>query len=742
MKQDLPTLLQGALSSLAQSADAQKREKTFTINQGVIRDIKQGNSQTIAGNLQIKPSIRGEADAQEVLPLVQSESFDVDLSAISVPKQCGSGTLKELIIRLCAEYMIVNERGADSASLTTVVTAMAGSHPESDVDCSGVTEAEFVPVFNSDGHEKRVLAISYTMNGETGLRLDHLKVRGSMTCLNRQGKTAVPGASTIKAIEIPTQIEQQLEASAPASFEQLKQNESVVVFVEYDLISEEPAYKGFAEPVTYRGDTTRGGGSRGLDSLEEHSFKSDSRRVASYSVMGQGSSTTDHSTTISEKGRRVLKKISVYKIGAMVVNTNSTIQTVEDCQSIILQMKARAEELNAYSLPFKLYTYAQLVADLNTHLLKYHFNTHYSDIFEHTLLRIANIVESPMSCHFGDSTKTPENCFLDLQLSLPSIYQFVYRINQHFGPNSCEYTPQFNRNGIPAVRLSLMSVLKNMALIKQNMDEILAHPRDLSAYVKYSERKSPGFEAFQRKIRSIGQSFGLSTENTDFVEITILRMFECKEELTKARFQQAEGYVGKMLDVEFFINISEVAARQLIDTINQQFPSDTNPARFLYANARFIDIGNVHLCQFSIDADIWVSEPFLKRFKMTLEQIADAEPGLFERLRIESGTQKKPAKEHAMSIDSIAKRCTTPELPGSEGEPPPKERLVSALCQFGAIISAPKALRREKAECSETLRRAISNYESHQSQDQNRLFKTSVKKEIKIVQRDLGFLPK
>jgi hypothetical protein len=737
----LGSLLDMAMISLNIDAAKEKRRKIFDANQLAVGNILKVSSNTV-GNLQIKPNINGEADSQALQPVKFSDSFEIELSKLSLPNQCGAGPLRDVIGRLCHEHSIQTDEKIDTATYTSVVTALAGQHTESDADCASVTKAEFVPVFNSMNDEKRALVLCYSLNGDTKLRVDHLRVRGSMTCLGRKSSSS----TALQAIEIPNLLAAEMREDKPELFEQLQKNACLVAFVEYDLIQPQPTYATSSSSMF----TTRGGPvMRGVDMGMtrggfNESFSSSATRggggsigVSAYSVIGQGSQAQDHSSSVYESGQKKLKKIHVYLIGAIVVNTNEQTLVPAQCENIAKLMQARANELNNLYLPYKTYKFHNLNAEMEDYVKKYNITCTHTDILEHAILRLGSIDENPTGCQTNPSQQTPQYFFIDFGLSIASINKLVSNLQAIFGNEFCEYTPQFNpRNGLRAVRFSLELVSKNSSLIKKNIDEILAEQRNLLAYQKYSRQESSAYNNVVKQLSAITQYLGINTKS-DCVEIVLLKMFSCEEELTTARFQPGITYVAKMLDTHFFFDISENAAKQLVDRINLTFP---NQARFICANTTLADKGATLLSEISIDNTLLCSQAFLLRFKDTLNTLAEDNPLLIEKLRIQSGAQQRTSKDYADKLVPMALLYKSVENANHQGEVEanPKQKLGEALLSFSDVISSPQCKKSERFSASDKVRQALAFFESTQTSVENELFKKGDKKAIKETQKALG----
>lgn len=744
-------LLNLAMNSLNIQATQEKRSRIFATNQRAVATIsKVGTStiDTVVRNLQIKPNIHGESDSQPLQPLTQSESFEIDLNKITLPIQMGGGNLHDLIQRLCKQYHIEMDSNENMhrALFVPVVTALAGQHAKEDTDCDDVTKAEFVPVFSSTWTEKRVLAISFSLNGETGLRIDLMKVKGNMTCLGRESQAS----TALQAIEIPNQLAMQLQDEKPEVFTQLQKNACLVAFVEFDLIPPRLTHETWrgtvlgAEPT--RGMTRGGSG--------EETTHGMSKGVSAYTVIGQGSHTQDHSQSTTETGTRRLTKISVYVVGAMVVNTNEQELSFEQANTVGKMMQMRAQELGSQYQACKVYTFSELNTDLNRYLQKNNVNTSYTDIFEHAMLHLASITENPRECHFNKSEKTPQYFFMDLGISQASVEKFVHNLKKRFGEDFCEFTPTFNQRNTYAVRFSLSAVRQQMGFIQQAMDSILSDPRNLLAYQKYARREPTPFESLGTTLNKIAQEADISLYKTDCAEIVLLKMFGCEEELHHARFRPGESYVGQMMDIDFFLDISEKAAKELVQKINQQFTHSNNssssssnnnstenaPARFVRSGARITDKGNVNLCEIVIDASLLCSKEFQALFKETLNNLLENCPLLIEQLRIQSGTQTKSSKDGAAILMNVAQhyQVSEQERQSPSATTHAKQSLALSLVTFSSILTAPPATRSARFAESDGVRRSIACLESTQSSRDNEAFKKGDKNLIKEVQKTLG----
>lgn len=722
-----PSLLELAMTSL-NSQQENTRDKIFQINQDTVKNIINSDSvKTCIGSLRIQPNINGMADNQPAQPLVKGNTINVDLNKITLPSKLGGGTLKNTIIDLCYSNNILfdSHESINRASYTPVITAIAGQHDMNDADCKGVTKAEFVPVFDAGNSTKRVLAISYSSNGETGIRTDVLKVSGSMTCLGRANKNS----TSMQAIEIPNDIAMEVSNDNPELFKKLQENSCMVVFVEFNL--QQDNYN------TYE-SSYRGSGERGV--TRGYSDEGNSKGISGYSVIGQGSSTQDMSITIGESGIRKLSQIYIYNVGALVVNTNEKKLSSEQSKTIVDMMKLRVDELNNLSNNFKAQDYTSLLSEMNEFLRQFGVNTKTSDIFEHAMLKLAEITEQPKLCKTCASQKTPEYFFMDFGLSVQSINQLQVKLREIFGRNFCEYTPQFNQGGSQAMRFPIIEVMANMSAIQKCINEILSNPRNLFAYQQYSNGNSDAAARGFNTYNSLLNKAGLSPLKSHCFEIVFTKMFGCDEELSAARFTKGKDYIGEVADFCFYLRISDTAAKNLVNEINKCFPGQYAKARFIRSDARVADKGNIRFCEIIIDTSLLISEPFLNLFTKTLNNLIENEPLLIERLRIKSYTQDKTSEQHANDLLNIAARINNTPLDGvSTDKVQAITGLASSLESFSTILTSSDCTRSKRLEASDNLRRHISLYEFFQNHDENRKFKDGDKKEIKSIQKSLGF---
>ncbi len=677
------------------------RYKTFKMNQQAISDIAKGSASLI-GNLQIKPNINGVTDLLAApQPLKVSESFEIDLNKLPLPSQCGKGTLRDAIQRVCQENQVLIDDKMSAATFTSVVTALAGQYAEDSADFSQATQAEFVPVFNSLLEEKRALVLCYSLNGETKLRVDDLQGRGSMACLGRESGSS----DALQAIEIPNLFAAEMKEGAPNLFSQLQKNAYIVAFVEYDLIH-----------------TASVASSSNLLATKPLPV------MRSIVLDGASSSVAHHDNT-----QRKLKKIHVYAIGAMVINTHQRTLTPAESAHISSVMQARANELNSLYFPYMTYQYRHFSDDIGKHLQKYNVIWQHSDILEHAILGLGSVADAPTRCSTYQHPKDSQYFLINFGLSFVAVHKLVTNLQRILGHDFCQMTEFEQKDESQMVRFSLDCVAKNIDLIKKQIDTILSDPRHLLAYQKYSRQEQP-YSSITNHFNKIMAEFGMNTR-TNCVEIVLLKMFGCSEELHAASFQPGATYIDRMVATSFFFDISEAAAKQVVDRLNHKFPLQ---ARFMCANARLVDYGARIFSEISIENRLLTSPAFLSLFKDALNLLVENDPLLVERLRIQSGTQEKSSQDYANILTSLAKSYQGSEEASQPGEFNPKLPLSEALLKFSAVIAKPQSKKSERFAASDGVRRAVAFFESTQTGAENELFKKADKKVIKEVQKVLG----
>lgn len=735
MRSGNTSLLDVAMKSLETNATLEKQNQKFTQNGMAVAKIGQ-NLSKLHRNLLIKPSIDNEADASLPAPIVAGTEFNLDLSKIMLPSQCGSGSLQDTIQRLCNEYNI-RVNGHLTATCTPVTTLLAGQYDRNDVDCTGATQAEFVPAFYSETGDDRVIALCFSLNGETKLRVDHMKVSNrAMTCLGRGSHST----SALRAIEIPNEVAKELSVQQPAVFEQLQKNACLVVYIRYNL---QPLYYGVAHGGGYesmggmRLESTLGA-TRGGPVTRGVPMGAPAPASASvYSVVGQGSHVQDHSRTVSEQGTRILASVQVYLVGAMVLNTHDMTLSDTHCANIRAVMTGRAKELGDMFAQYKTFRYEDISKTINQHASKYAVSTT-SDIFEHALLRLGDVRTLPAKSSFSPDS---DPRYFIVKLALPRITLDVFRLtlNRSFGQGFCEYAPEYsdiyNDQMILALRIPLAELFKIMPLVLQMIDEILSTYRVKLAYQIYSGKVRPLFDKVVNTFKETLQNTGLDLYKADCIEIFFANMFGCTEDLKAASVDPCEDYIGKMTDTRFLLAISEEAARQIVAAINSTY-QHTELARFVRSGVRLPRKGNIDLCEIVVFSELFFNPAFLAAFKAQVEYAMEHQPELIEKLRIQSGTQQASAAEHVASI-GVKVRDFLSATPDSQQ----KSNLFASATHFMVTNVDPGKKRTQRLDASYQLTQAVAGIESVQTQDQNRLFKSGLKKVIKDAQRDLGYRP-
>lgn len=739
------SLLDTAMRKLKSEAAELQQQRIFANNQKIISDLLRTQSvSTDVDFLTIAPCARGEAEERREQPIVQSESFEIDLGQITVPSSMGSGTLKDLVNQICRINSIECNEPIYSASFTSVVTALAGKHAIDDYDCTDVTQAEFVPVIQSGFNDKRVLVLCFSLNGETDLRIDHLIVRrgGRMPCIGGSNLREELKNTSMQAIEIPDAAAAQLISEHPNLSEALQKNACLITVIEYDL--KKPEHTGVRESSqhgvqqSYRVQQCARIAQSAEYEIVEQSVGSSSQ-ISSHSVVGQGSSVRDHGTKVKETGTRNLSNIQVFLVGAMVVNSNERQLSQDQCVDVANLMKKKVQTLNQFYLPYKTYTWNNLINELNNYLKKDHIDTQHTDIFEHSILRLGAIDVNPSKCSFIPSSSNNKILIMQLGISAKTCNTLITNLKQRFGRDLCEYTGE-RAGGIQCMQFSLEAISRIFPAIKQSIDEILSEPRNILAYQNFSQKRSPLYRDITKYFDTLMSGYLISIQKTDATEIVLLHMFGCKEELHHAKFQGGSSFIGMMLDVNFFLDISEESARLVIDAINQRFQSFSNPARFISASSRHPDIPGIKFCEIAIDGRLLCSLEFLTSYKATLNHLIENNPLLIEKLQINSGNQK--CASHAARLTQLAQiHEKNVQSMSTESEPrrmAAESELAGSLRDFSRVITTKESSLEDRRIASDKIRRALGFFESTQSSSDNARFKKDEKAVIKDAQRSLN----
>ena len=730
-------VLDMAMGGLFTQVKEDKRNAIFAANQRAIKTIKDSTSVgTIVSTLQFKPNINGDSDSQSSLPLTYDASFAVDLNSIELPSGCGinSGkSLKDVIKNVCDQFSIqINSKSAiEQAVCTPVMTAVPGRHDEKDQDCAGVTQAEFVPVYNSNGREKRVIVLCFTSNGVSGLRVDHLKVTSDMTCMNR-----VNSPTALSATEIPNLAAANLRNDFPEVFKKLKDNSCTIAFIEYDL--EQPVYRSrefsgynpfndgaIEKSVGITRGVTRGGG--------EHNV---------YSVLGQGSHTQDNSQKVTETGIKKLSSVSVFVAGAYVVNTNNKEYGFQEANNVTQIMKMRAKDLGDTYKQYKVFKYQDLVDELNGHVRQFQITTSNTDIFENALFKAIKMESiNPTKCHFAEDISAPGYIVLNLGMSYLTGKIFTENLQNFLGYNSCQFT---NGNSSEScIRVSLAALARNMDKIEQAMDQILSDKHALTAYHRYNELQKPKFDNFINMVSSVAQNLQINPHKTNCVETVLLKMFGCNDNmLEKARVEKGEGYVGQMMDARFILDIPANQAKNLVDSINRQFTNSSN--QFPLASLKILGEGfTCDTCEVVIDTEFLCSPAFQELFKKTFNNLLEDEPLLIEKFRLQSGTlsSSQSSECQAERLQSIAEKIQkkTESMDETLEHSSAKDSLVKNLVRFSSILTNSHHKASEAKAISHKVTQSIKAFESTQSQDELENFESHEAADVSSIQSTLGF---
>lgn len=672
----------------------------------------------------------GIADDDHVLPLVHMPSFNVRAAEVPLPGQDPSRCLQSLIYEACRDSNILLRDQSYAISLTSVVAALPGTPAKSDSDGRGVTSAEFVPFYNKHNQTRRVLAITVS---EQGIRTDLMTLFGGyrysdsgsrgMTCLGRNSGAAV----ALKATEIPNDFADKLNQEQPEVFAAMEKNACMVIYLNYDLVQHGARESADRRPSG--GVLQSAGGFQSARHSERYEIVEQSvggsRDISHHAVIGDGGAVKDNSITIREEGTRYLSSVEVYAVQALVVNTQNQPFPVEQGQRVVDLMKQSAQKLNNTYLPHKRFGFEQLVAELNRHLQPYRITTNNTDIFENTLLTVAACDLSPASCEYTPHPSKPDYINIRYGISYNDAKKLVSYLKQIFGEDSCHHDGR-EYLSVQDIRLSLKAISTHFPRILQGIDDLFANPRNLRAYQAYVEKRPSIFEQVKLAMNKTLSVHKLNI-NSDATEYTLMRMFGCMEVLKHARFQEGSDYVGRKVDIGFFLNISEEGARHLVAHLNQRFPSSFPHARFVSAASRLSGMYGINFCEIAIDGDFLCSSDYQSLLLETLGSMAEHEPVLMESLRVASGTQQRTSAVHASQMTNLASKYESREK---------QLGLASSLRFFAGVLTNEHTSRSERVAASGQVKASVAETKSSQCADEQRLFKPD-RQLIKAARREL-----
>lgn len=545
----------------------------FARNQLAVARTEKLESQWL-GDLMIMP-YRGEVVSNEKLPLAKGgESSYIELARVKLPSKLGGKTMRQLVIELCNQNAIQFDlEDTAKAKFTSATTALPGQYASDDDVSSSMTTAEFVPTFVASslmGH--KVIAVSYSLHGDAGLRLDHFHLQeGTANCTDNVNNRH----KSLRATEIPNQSDWDLQDEKRA---QLLRNACVVMFIEYKQ------------------------------------------------------STDSWSVT------RKLSKIKMYLVNPMILNTNGLEIDERQAANFVSVMKRRAKELAADFLGQPVsYTLDEFHKEIRTHLARYNISAERTDIFEHSLLKLAGIDDTPTECHYGPEWDAKPFFVMHLGLSQEVVSIFVKKLQEKFGSDFCQFTPTLNERydtSTQAVSFLHVEVMRQLPAIKKSIDEILADQRNLTGYQRYSDGKGTFYSELSAKLNL--SSIKSTIDLDEAIRAVLSRKAPCGEELVLAQFAQGAGYVGAMMDVYFYFENSKAAAEEFVRKFNDVFSSVSSmPARLVRTNAR-VKSGSynkdIDLCEIAIAGELLCSYVFLKEIENEMMMPVEDMPDLVEQI--------------------------------------------------------------------------------------------------------------
>ena len=734
-------LLASALRSL--EPKPKTRQDIFTANRAAIEALNGRPGITVKhGALQFKPSVGGEIESQRPLPLVVGETYAIDTRRLSIE---GGESLQTTIGKLCRANNIIIPSATpdDFLDVTFLSTVVAGQHAEADTLFTGITAAELAPVVFNDPADgiptRREFITSFPLvdiGGSPAYRVDPLFILRSGSSLSGIGRRG--NNKTHSVVEIPNAVTATLHEERPEVFKKLQQQGVVVLRLQYKTPSDTPIdsaatrggdefrSRGAAKGLGSGLDTTRSLGWRAYRGGDEDASTS-SRGVSQYAVVGAGSAAHDTSVAVSEVGPRTLEKVYLTVVAPLVFNNGGVPALASQYVEITEKMRMRAEELS--KLPVftsaKAYKYTDLCRDLNAHAE--HFGvTITTDIFEHTLLRLADITVPPGRCVFDESKRTPEYMFVDFGLDPSVVGPLVENLQTRFGADFCQYTPQFNKEaGLQAVRFSLIKLSENMPTIRDAMTAILSDERSKTAYQRYTHKRLPLFHETVAALANRVRELGISGSRTNCIETVLLKMFGCNIEPHRMGRSVdligavGIGYVSQMLDSCVSFRITEPTAHQWIAAFNHKYPG-----------AAVLTLSNPEYCTIQVDNRVLLDPSFLTSFQEVLLALAEEKPFLIDAYRVESGVQARSTAEYVEQLKEIASHYTAVsgegELSGSA-----KEMLKTSLKDLADV--ATDGTRTARRESVTEVRKAFSFFKSRLDDRDYRLLRDGDKKQYNEV---------
>ncbi len=195
-------------------------------------------------------------------------------------------------------------------------------------------------------------------------------------------------------------------------------------------------------------------------------------------------------------------------------------------------------------------------------------------------------------------------------------------------------------------------------------------------------------------------------------------------EIETAQFDLSKRYEGFGTDVDLHVPISIQDAENLVTEINKLFP---DAAKFIQANVRLASKGDVDLQLISIKSTVMKSDAFLEKFSLALDYIAEHRLDLLETFQVASSTRKHTTVQLAESLSSLAE-----EYKDSSAS------LSTSLSNF-SLFALQRKSKDELQVASFEVEKAVAGHEATiATVEEHKLFKQGKKKEIKVVQEELG----
>ncbi|MDR3492026.1 MAG: hypothetical protein P4M12_08305 [Gammaproteobacteria bacterium] len=429
---------------------------------------------------------------------------------------------------------------------------------------------------------------------------------------------------------------------------------------------------------------------------------------------------------------------SVKIIKLSFINMLEAICKAKDINSVMsadMKLKIIMQD-KSYFIPGKKYNFSEMQFFISQLTEPHKINLNKSNIFSHSLLLYAKILEYPAFCKYTDiytqdsgyytekNITYPGRFYIHLAISQANMRKFVNFYNQLFGDDTVERIS----GSYPACLSAVVSMNSIVKLVLSEEFRTFFKNTMLSGYMldSYLLLSNGKFitdkEIVQLYVKQ-GKKYGLNCFS-DFFEGTVLHAFGVKEKLKTAQFGVSKRYEGFATEIDLHLGISPEGANNLVTAINAEFPFS---AKLIEENVRLASRGDVALQLISIKSTVIISNEFLNKFSLALDDIAANKVDLLETYQVNSKTRKHTTLQLSENLTALAQEYNeiSPNL----------SRSLSAF----SLFTYQRKSKEELLAASFEVEKAIAEHESKlPTIEEYTLFKRGKKKEIKLVQQELG----